>query len=216
VEFSDGWVALALIVAAIGWWYVKPRIPSGKYRRGSEKQFQPTQPPAPQGPQAPPGIPMPTMEPPKGRYGPEYLTGQIKAESEDALQLIRENFGPDGVEAVTATFKKQGRVPEWPTLYAMAADFLGALRWYTKAVSPHYTDRWLKPGLQSEPRQTITGVIDNYRKLPPSEDRDQALKILGFYLQNMAIAGHLAGAAWLIAIVALDRKVAKDKAAGLA
>jgi hypothetical protein len=213
VEISDGWVVLVLIVAAIGWWYVKLRIPSGKYRRGSEKQFQPTQAPAPQGPQAPAGLPMPPMEPPKGRYGPEYLTGQIKEESEAALQLIRENLSEDDRrQMATRVFKTE---PDWPTLYAMAADFLGAMRWYQKVVAPAFTDRWLLSILRGGSNEGIASHMNWYRKkVAPGPDLDQALNILGFFMKHLGDTQGNVVKAWTVSVVALDRKVAKDKAAG--
>jgi hypothetical protein len=73
--------------------------------------------------------------------------------------------------------------PNWQMYYAMAGDWLGALRWYRKVVNPEFDDMALEGRFAEGPMDTTSEIMDRYRTLPPGPDRDQALRILGFYLQ---------------------------------
>jgi hypothetical protein len=168
----------------------------------------------PMGPSAPTGLPpMPPPVPLGGRVGPEYLTGQIKAESEEALALIREYFPHEQAWQVTNKLPS----PDWDLLYRMAADLLGAVRWYPKVVNRSMNDEGLAPLLLNDPINLISSHIDWYRKsVPPGPDLDQALGILGFYLRNIQNGAEYADTAWcayLIARLSLDNKVVKEKQA---
>ena len=170
----------------------------------------------PMGPSAPTGLPPVTPPVPfGGKVGPAYLTGALKHESEEALQLIRANYTPNQMEFVTRILPN----PDWDLVSRMAADVLGAIRWYPKVVSPVMTDDVIN-SLMDMTTKIISGCIDNYRKsVPPGPDKDQALNILGFYLQNIRPGAQyevFATAAWIVATLSLDQKVTKEEQAGKA
>jgi hypothetical protein len=74
-----------------------------------------------------------------------------------------------------------------PGTAEMAADFLAAIRWYRVAVDPTETDQTLLgDGIG---RTRLETILDAYRHLPPSADRDQAMKILSYYLPMHDIPG---------------------------
>jgi hypothetical protein len=136
----------------------------------------------PMGPSAPTGLPdMTPPDPPlDGKFGPEYLTGALKQESEEALHLLH-TYTDDAYRK--AVVERTGN-PDWAMYYAMAADWLGALRWYRKVVDPQFTDSQLLRLLSNAPARTTSATMDAYRsRVPPGPDLDQALRILGFYQQ---------------------------------
>jgi hypothetical protein len=116
-----------------------------------------------------------------GKVGPEYLTGAIRQESEDALALIQKYVTPQTRENVKGAMVGRGLPPDQPWIYGMAADFLGAMRWYTKVVAPAFDDAEIQVVMNFQDVQhTVAMFIGHYEKLPPSFDRDQALNILGW------------------------------------
>jgi hypothetical protein len=169
---------------------------------------------APMGPSAPSGLSAPTPPVPfGGRVGPESLTGAMRQQSTEALQVIREHFPRDKYPFVIT----EDPNPDWDLLYPMAADLLGAIRWWTKVVSPAFNDEYISALLAQNPIGLISSCIDQYRKsVPPGPDLDQALGILGFYLRNIQPGSeyvHLANEAWVIAALSLKAKVAKEEQA---
>ena len=165
MDSVNGWLVLVLVVAGIGWFYVKDRIPPVRHR-GPDKVFQPTQQPQPQGPMAPAGLPMPPTGAPPGarppaKIGPQYLTGKIRELSELSLAHIHEEAE---VEGLIATLKqKYPDIANYP-LAEMAADFLGALRWWSVSIAPKFDDELRYAGLRDNPQQFVARCIDAYGK----------------------------------------------------
>jgi hypothetical protein len=203
-------IVVIVVLGALLWlkFYGRPKL------RNRQEYKPPPPPPAPQGPRPPQGLPMPDPNPPiEGNFGPQYLTGEIKEESKQALELIRPNLLP----------QDRQKIDGWPDsdlVYAMAADFLGAMRWYGRSVAktptgerypPGFWDKYFSPLLLQTPESIIERIIDMYRELPPSTDRDQALRILGFYLQNNE-PGTSPWKARMVATAGLRGKAEKDEA----
>jgi hypothetical protein len=138
----------------------------------------------PIGPSAPTGLP--DAPPPPGpqfgeKFGPQYLTGALKTESEEALQLLHRHTDDVFREALV---ERTGN-PNWPTSYAMAADWLGALRWYRKVVDRNFDDIALLHLFGYHPVGVTEQRMDEYRRhVKPGPDLDQALRILDFYREH--------------------------------
>jgi hypothetical protein len=203
-------------------WIIPPGLNDDEFKRAVIRkhsyQTQARQPMGqarqPMGPSAPTGLSAPVPPVPfGGRVGPEYLNGAMRQQSTDALALIRQHFPPEHRSIITDSLAN----PDWDLLYRMAADLLGAIRWWTKVVSPAFNDEAIAALLGHNPIDLISSCIDQYRKSVPSgPDLDQALKILGFYLRNIQMGSEysaLGEMAWTIAALSLDRKVVKDKQA---
>jgi hypothetical protein len=141
------------------------------------------QPPQPMGPSAPTGLPAPTPPVPfGGRVGPAYLSGAMRQESEEALELIREHFPREKWDEVVKGLPNA----DWDVLSRMAADLLGTIRWYRKVVSKHMPDHGLAAMFALDTINLMSSCIDHYRRLaPPGPAKDQALAILGFYLRSI-------------------------------
>jgi hypothetical protein len=164
----------------------------------------------PMGPSAPTGLPDAPPPPPPpapplgGKFGPQYLTGALKTESEEALQLLHRHTN----DIFRQKLVERTGSPHWPTYYAMAADWLGAMRWSRKVVYPDITDRQFSEAFREDSLYATSKLIDEYRKLPPGAERDQALKILDFYSQH--IRTELVREAEKIIVHALLQKAHED------
>jgi hypothetical protein len=145
----------------------------------------PAPPPAPMGPRPGPlgsgGSAAPGYRPAAplkflGNFGPQYLTGKMRELSEEALVQT---------ETFTDVRRDNPAIPQGQT--EATADFLAAIRWYRFGVDPKVTDRNLMAdgfGITE-----MTRILDTYRTLPPSEDRDQAIRILTYYLPMESTPG---------------------------
>jgi len=223
-------MVLGMILAIIGLvHYYKNKYPV-RYNIKEAPQRNPV--PGPQGPRPPKGLPGPITLPPPGTtfhmltgdYGPDYLTGEIKEESQAALDLIKTYvpYGSYAKHRITGNILQARHALEWVTLDGAAADFLGAMRWYERVIprfipeSPervHLDDVWLARVLTIQPvPKIIEGHIRAYRNVvPPGPDRDQALRILewmdkGLRANTPTLADHAAA----VAIAALTAKVRED------
>jgi hypothetical protein len=165
----------------------------------------------PMGPSAPTGLSAPTQPVPfGGRVGPEYLSGQIREESERALALIREHFPREKWAMIVENLPNA----DWDVLSRMGADLLGVIRWYPRVVSKHMTDEPLAAMFATDTINLISSCIDHYRRLAPEPDKDQALAILGFYLRSILKGpdyNEWAGSAFFIAARSFLAKVHKDR-----
>jgi hypothetical protein len=192
-------------------WIIPPGLTDDEFKRAvMRKQSTQTQARQPMGPSAPSGLSAPTAPVPfGGRVGPESLTGAMKQQSTDALALIHEFFPHEKASVITNDIPN----PDWDLLYRMAADLLGAVRWWTKVVSPAFNDEYITPLLARDPVGLISSCIDQYRKsVPPGPDLDQAIGILGFYVRNIQVGSEyeaLGSHAWVIASFSMN---AKDRA----
>jgi hypothetical protein len=209
VDHSVGWFITIVVIGALVFlkWYKVPKKPKQKQRRPLPS---PPEPPAPQGPTAPKGIQAPARRAPMGgRFGPQYLTGQIRQESEDALALINTYLDPKR----RGEWVKYGWAEsDWPIVLGAAADFLGAMRWYHK-LFPAFNDYMLQIGLLHDMFEIIANRMENYRKsAPPGPDRDQALRILGWFMNQMTTDREtFAHEATFLAIAALHEKTKRNK-----
>jgi hypothetical protein len=136
------------------------------------KTFQPS-PTEPRGPQAPAGLPAPPTSPADlGRFGPQYLTGEMKEESEKGLELVHA--------------MSPGKPFANPPIPEMAGDLLGAMRWLLRGTLKNLGDSWLDDFFGSGYKHALERLQMAYRdNAPHGPERDQGMKIIGFYLQHM-------------------------------
>jgi hypothetical protein len=173
----DFLIWVAAITAGVGFVYLRHRTPA--WKRAPKPMPPPPPPPGPMGPRPPVGIQAPPPKPmtPEHRFGPKYLTGKIKELAEQAVVEIHQFTGQR-----SGTLDPETSLP----LADMAADYIAAVRWWRVAVDPNTPDNYLFSEGGSE---RISTIIDTYRRLPLSRDRDQALSILGYYLPYDTVEG---------------------------
>jgi hypothetical protein len=166
-DFPTAFVVVVLVGALL---VLKFYFPA-RDRIRRPKTFQPS-PTEPRGPQAPTGLPEARISPVDlGRFGPQYLTGEMREESEKGLELVRA--------------MSPGQPVANPPIPEMAGDVLGALRWLARDTLS-LDDVWLNDYLGSGYQYAIEQLLMTYRdKVPPGPERDQGMNILGFYLQNL-------------------------------
>jgi hypothetical protein len=190
-EFPTALVVVVLVGALL---VLKFYFPA-RARLRPPKTFEPS-PTEPKGPQAPTGLPEARMSPVDlGRFGPQYLTGEMREESEKALELVH---------AITP-----GEPIANPPIPEMAADVLGALRWQHRYVLKNFDDEILNNYLSGSRRACIEAHQKTYRdNVPPGPERDQGMNILGFCLRHFEETAVFAAVG--IAHIALRKKLERE------
>jgi hypothetical protein len=173
VDLLTPLIWLSGIAVIVGFVYLRHRDHTPKMYRTPLPPEPPRAPSGPMGPIPPAGIQAPPPRPAttKHPFGPNFLTGKLKELSEEALVEVH-RFAVLPAEP--------GPIAE------MAADYMAAVRWWRVGVDPNAPDNYLFNAASSRRIETI---IDAYRSLPPSRDRDQALQILGYYLPMSKVEG---------------------------
>lgn len=169
---EGGFPTAVVVVVLVGALLVLKFYFPARDRIRRPKTFQPS-PTEPRGAQAPTGLPEARIGPADvGRFGPQYLTGEMREESEKGLELVRA--------------MSPGKPVANPPIPEMAADVLGAMRWLLRGTLNHLDDTWLDDYLRSGYEGALGQLQITYRdNAPPGPERDQGMKILGFYLQNL-------------------------------
>ncbi|WP_327000405.1 hypothetical protein OHA72_35450 [Dactylosporangium sp. NBC_01737] len=113
------------------------------------------------------------------RIGPQSLPGVLGDLSRRSLADLRRAHGRPKDQSET-------------DLHLRAADLMAALRFYRVAVDPRFTDQEIGRQMTLDTPGTITRVMDTYRRLPPTRERDVAIEILRACLpQGLAVTGNL-------------------------
>lgn len=113
------------------------------------------------------------------RIGPQHLPGVLGDLSRRSLDDLRRTHGRPKDQAET-------------DLHLRAADLMAALRFYRIAVDPRCTDHDLSRLMAMNTPATITRMMDTYRRLPATRERDVAIEILRACLpQGPGVTGNL-------------------------
>jgi hypothetical protein len=113
------------------------------------------------------------------RIGPQTLPGVLGDLSRRSLGDLKRTHGRPKDQFET-------------DIHLRAADLMAAMRFYQVAVDPRFSDHEIGRQMTLDTPGTMTRVMDAYRRLPVTRERDVAIEILRAYLpQGLAVTGNL-------------------------
>lgn len=124
-------------------------------------------------------------------YGPDKLPGTLAPLGRQALADVLDCMSPSDTDA-----GKQGELA--------CADLIAAMFWYRVSVTPHMDEVTIIDGWME--KETYRLYLDNYRKLPPSAEREVAIETIGRVVSGNEMASTIVYLSGLIEMISNARR----------